>query len=64
MEVNNAATARKVLKADREKLRRDKLNEQFLELGNTLGKRMLISFLGKIKKHSNLCGPTLLETML
>ncbi|KAL1569730.1 basic helix-loop-helix transcription factor [Salvia divinorum] len=27
---------RKVLKADREKLRRDKLNEQFLELGNLL----------------------------
>ncbi|XP_060970600.1 transcription factor bHLH121 isoform X2 [Cannabis sativa] len=29
-------TARKVQKADREKLRRDKLNEYFLELGNTL----------------------------
>ncbi|CAK7334271.1 unnamed protein product [Dovyalis caffra] len=30
------AIARKVQKADREKLRRDNLNEQFLELGNTL----------------------------
>lgn len=28
---------RKIQKADREKLRRDRLNEQFLELGNTLG---------------------------
>jgi len=27
----------KVQKADREKMRRDKLNEQFQELGNTLG---------------------------
>ena len=30
--------ARKLQKADREKLRRDRLNEQFIELGNTLGK--------------------------
>lgn len=30
--------ARKAQKADREKLRRDRLNEQFLELGTTLGK--------------------------
>ncbi|KAL6899069.1 hypothetical protein ACP4OV_005727 [Aristida adscensionis] len=29
--------ARKVQKADREKMRRDKLNEQFVELGNALG---------------------------
>ncbi|XP_057784214.1 transcription factor bHLH121-like isoform X1 [Salvia miltiorrhiza] len=36
MEVGNALATRKVLKADREKLRRDKLNEQFLELGNLL----------------------------
>lgn len=28
---------RKVQKADREKLRRDRLNEQFAELGKTLG---------------------------
>lgn len=28
---------RKVQKADREKMRRDKLNEQFQELGNTIG---------------------------
>lgn len=33
--------ARKVQKADREKLRRDRLNEQFMELGNTLGKYTL-----------------------
>jgi hypothetical protein len=30
--------ARKTQKADREKLRRDRLNEQFVELGNILGK--------------------------
>ncbi|PIN08902.1 hypothetical protein CDL12_18511 [Handroanthus impetiginosus] len=36
VEVNDAVTSRKVLKADREKLRRDKLNEQFQELGNLL----------------------------
>lgn len=29
--------ARKTQKADREELRRDRLNEQFLELGNILG---------------------------
>jgi len=31
------SATRKVQKADREKMRRDKLNEQFQELGNTLG---------------------------
>lgn len=31
-------TARKSQKAGREKLRREKLNEHFLELGNVLGK--------------------------
>ncbi|XP_022751463.1 transcription factor bHLH121-like isoform X2 [Durio zibethinus] len=36
MEVKDTIAARKVQKADREKLRRDRLNEQFLELGNTL----------------------------
>ncbi|KAE8707129.1 bHLH121 protein [Hibiscus syriacus] len=36
MEIKDPVAARKVQKADREKLRRDKLNEQFLELGNTL----------------------------
>ncbi|XP_051144646.1 transcription factor bHLH121-like [Andrographis paniculata] len=35
-EANDTNTARKVQKADREKLRRDRLNEQFMELGNTL----------------------------
>ncbi|WOL10818.1 transcription factor bHLH121 [Canna indica] len=33
---NDYIAARKVQKADREKLRRDRLNEQFLELGNIL----------------------------
>ncbi|KAL2527924.1 transcription factor bHLH [Forsythia ovata] len=33
---NDATSARKAQKADREKLRRDKLNEQFQELGNIL----------------------------
>lgn len=36
MEVRNTVATKKVIKADREKLRRDKLNEQFLELGNLL----------------------------
>ncbi|KAM7250035.1 hypothetical protein ACFE04_021918 [Oxalis oulophora] len=33
---SNPIAAKKVQKADREKLRRDRLNEQFIELGNTL----------------------------
>lgn len=37
-ELRDSIAARKVQKADREKLRRDRLNEQFTELGNTLGK--------------------------
>lgn len=36
-ELRDSIAARKVQKADREKLRRDRLNEQFTELGNTLG---------------------------
>ncbi|XP_065857382.1 transcription factor bHLH121-like [Euphorbia lathyris] len=36
VEVKDPVAARKVQKADREKLRRDRLNEQFLELGKTL----------------------------
>ncbi|XP_030975837.1 transcription factor bHLH121-like [Quercus lobata] len=36
VEIKDPVAARKVQKADREKLRRDRLNEQFLELGNTL----------------------------
>ncbi|CAA0816784.1 Transcription factor bHLH121 [Striga hermonthica] len=35
-EAIDSITARKVQKADREKLRRDRLNEHFMELGNTL----------------------------
>ncbi|XP_009783164.1 transcription factor bHLH121 [Nicotiana tabacum] len=35
-ELKDSIAARKVQKADREKLRRDRLNEQFTELGNTL----------------------------
>ncbi|GFY88010.1 basic helix-loop-helix (bHLH) DNA-binding superfamily protein [Actinidia rufa] len=37
VEVKDPIAARKFQKADREKLRRDRLNEQFLELGNALG---------------------------
>lgn len=37
-EGKDTVSARKVQKADREKLRRDRLNEQFTELGNALGK--------------------------
>lgn len=40
-EAKDSVTARKVQKADREKLRRDRLNEQFMELGNALGKPSL-----------------------
>ncbi|KAJ7944166.1 transcription factor bHLH [Quillaja saponaria] len=36
VEAQDPNAARKVQKADREKLRRDRLNEQFQELGNTL----------------------------
>ncbi|PSS00477.1 Transcription factor bHLH121 like [Actinidia chinensis var. chinensis] len=36
VEVKDPMAARKFQKADREKLRRDRLNEQFLELGNAL----------------------------
>lgn len=36
-ENGDAATVRKVHKADREKLRRDRLNEQFGELAGVLG---------------------------
>lgn len=38
-EVKDCIAARKVQKADREKLRRDRLNDQFTELGNALGKQ-------------------------
>jgi len=34
----DCSAAKKTQKADREKLRRDRLNEQFVELGNVLGK--------------------------
>lgn len=45
VEMKDPIAARKVKKADREKLRRDRLNEQFLELGNTLGRVLhLFSF--------------------
>ena len=37
-ESGDAASVRKVHKADREKLRRDRLNEQFGELAGVLGK--------------------------
>jgi hypothetical protein len=37
-EIKDSVSARKIQKADREKLRRDRLNEHFVELGNTLGK--------------------------
>lgn len=36
-EIKGCVTVRKIQKADREKLRRDRLNEQFVELGNVLG---------------------------
>ncbi|KAI3989458.1 hypothetical protein MKX01_022733 [Papaver californicum] len=36
VEVKDSIAARKIQKADREKLRRDRLNEQFMELGNAL----------------------------
>ncbi|XP_077246233.1 transcription factor bHLH121-like isoform X2 [Tasmannia lanceolata] len=36
LDIRDCVAARKVQKADREKLRRDRINEQFLELGNAL----------------------------
>ena len=36
-EGKDTSDARKIQKADREKLRREKLNDQFVELGNLLG---------------------------
>ncbi|KAK2974570.1 hypothetical protein RJ640_016911 [Escallonia rubra] len=41
VEAKDAVAARKVQKADREKLRRDKLNEQFIELGNALARQII-----------------------
>ena len=43
-EIKDFAAARKVQKADREKLRRDRLNEQFIELGNALGDVKMLPF--------------------
>ena len=43
-EIKDFAAARKVQKADREKLRRDRLNEQFIELGNALGDVKMLLF--------------------
>lgn len=40
VKADDAISPRKVQKADRERLRRDKLNEQFQELGNIVGKIM------------------------
>ncbi|KAK3006646.1 hypothetical protein RJ639_016424 [Escallonia herrerae] len=42
VEAKDAVAARKVQKADREKLRRDKLSEQFIELGNALETSLLL----------------------
>lgn len=42
-DVRDPVAARKVQKADREKLRRDRLNEHFLELGSTLGTHVAAS---------------------
>ena len=36
-EAKDCSAARKLQKADREKLRRDRLNEHFLDLGNAVG---------------------------
>lgn len=43
-ELKDSAAARRVQKADREKLRRDRLNEHFVELGNILGEIQRISY--------------------
>jgi len=44
----DCTAARKTQKADREKLRRDRLNEQFVVLGNILGKSNFTFFGEKI----------------
>lgn len=38
-------SARKSQKAGREKLRREKLNEHFVELGNVLGKSSMVMWI-------------------
>lgn len=43
-EVKDSMAVRKGQKADREKLRRERLNEQFFELGKVLGKLHLYLF--------------------
>ena len=48
---NPIAVAKKVQKADREKLRRDNLNEQFLELGNALCNNVLLFLVGSAFKQ-------------
>ena len=42
--MKDSAAARRVQKADREKLRRDRLNEQFVELGRVLGEMKTHSY--------------------
>lgn len=44
----DCSAARKTQKADREKLRRDRLNEQFVELGNVLGKSVSPFHIGNL----------------
>lgn len=44
-ELKDSVAARKIQKADREKLRRDRLNEHFVELGNTLGKYSMLLYI-------------------
>jgi hypothetical protein len=44
-EIKDSVSARKIQKADREKLRRDRLNEHFVELGNTLGKYSMLLYI-------------------
>lgn len=43
-EVNDPVAVRKVQKADREKLRRDRLNDHFQELGSAIGKPSIYPF--------------------
>lgn len=52
--MKDSIAARKVQKADREKLRRDRLNEHFLELGKTLGKCFIPSLDSPVTYRRNL----------
>jgi hypothetical protein len=59
MEGGDPTAATKVQKADREKIRRDRLNDSFHELGTTLGKSTLQYVTLASNRHSWWSSPLL-----